>query len=92
MVPIDRFRPVRPLETTMRIHRFPVLRTLSKQSFHTSSTVKALSALALPKAEQISSNWKGTSATGASTKNFIGGEFVESSSGEWIDVHDPVRY
>ncbi|KIM47863.1 hypothetical protein M413DRAFT_61305 [Hebeloma cylindrosporum] len=73
----------------MRIHRFPVLRTLSKQSFHTSSSVKALGSLALLKAEQISSNWKGTSATGASTKNFIGGEFVESSSDEWIDVHDP---
>ncbi|KAF9527804.1 methylmalonate-semialdehyde dehydrogenase [Crepidotus variabilis] len=69
--------------------RFPVLRTLSCKSFHTSASTKALGALAQPKAEQISKNWKGTSATGGSTKNFIGGEFVESKSAEWIDVHDP---
>ncbi|KDR85348.1 hypothetical protein GALMADRAFT_234171 [Galerina marginata CBS 339.88] len=73
----------------MSLLRFPQLRTLQKKSFHTSSHLKALSALALPKAEQISANWKGTSATGGSTKNFIGGEFAESQSTEWIDVHDP---
>jgi hypothetical protein len=51
-----------------------------------------LSALAQPLAERISANWKGTSATGSSTKNFIGGEFVESRATEWIDVHDPVSW
>ncbi|KAF9479732.1 methylmalonate-semialdehyde dehydrogenase [Pholiota conissans] len=73
----------------MTFRRFPQLRTLQRKSFHTSASAKALSALALPKAEQISTNWKGTSATGESTKNFIGGEFIESKSSEWIDVHDP---
>ncbi|KAF8203834.1 methylmalonate-semialdehyde dehydrogenase, partial [Pholiota molesta] len=67
----------------------PSTANLQRKSFHTSASAKALSALALPKAEQISANWKGTSATGESTKNFIGGEFVESKSNEWIDVHDP---
>ncbi|CAA7258621.1 unnamed protein product [Cyclocybe aegerita] len=71
------------------VRRFPQLRTLTRASFHTSTNRKALGALALPKAEQISANWKGTSATGGSTKNFVGGEFVESKTTEWIDVHDP---
>ena len=42
-------------------------------------------------AEKISAEWKGTSATGGNTKNFIGGEFVESKAEAWIDVVDPVR-
>ncbi|KAF9566170.1 methylmalonate-semialdehyde dehydrogenase [Agrocybe pediades] len=71
------------------LSRIPSLRTLQKKSFHSSAHLKALSALALSRAENISANWKGTSATGGATKNFIGGEFVESQSSEWIDVHDP---
>lgn len=59
------------------------------RAFSSSSTLSALSAAALPKAEQLSSEWKGTSATGGTTKNFIGGQFVESKSSEWIDVLDP---
>ncbi|KAG6899361.1 hypothetical protein C0995_006172, partial [Termitomyces sp. Mi166 len=49
----------------------------------------ALSAAALPKAERISAEWKGTSATGGTTKNFIAGEWLESKTSEWIDVVDP---
>ncbi|KAI0068309.1 methylmalonate-semialdehyde dehydrogenase [Artomyces pyxidatus] len=41
------------------------------------------------KAEKLSSEWKGSSATGENTKNFIGGEFVESRTSQWIDVLDP---
>jgi malonate-semialdehyde dehydrogenase (acetylating)/methylmalonate-semialdehyde dehydrogenase len=41
------------------------------------------------RAESLS-NWKGTSATGQKTKNYIGGQFVESQTSEWIDVVDPV--
>ncbi|RDB29081.1 Methylmalonate-semialdehyde dehydrogenase [acylating], mitochondrial [Hypsizygus marmoreus] len=69
-----------------RLSRLPSLRL---RSFSTSSPVAALSASALPKAEQISAEWKGTSATGGTTKNFIGGEFVESKASEWVDVVDP---
>ncbi|KAF8973544.1 methylmalonate-semialdehyde dehydrogenase [Flammula alnicola] len=68
----------------MSLRRFPQLRNLQRHSssFHTSASAKALSALALPKAEQISAHWKGTSATGGSTKNFIGGDLwrVRASS------------
>jgi len=64
---------------------------LRARSFATSAPLSALSPLAIPKAEQISANWKGTSATGGTTKNFIGGEFAESKSSEWLDVLDPVR-
>jgi hypothetical protein len=42
------------------------------------------------RAESLS-NWKGTNATGGNTKNYIGGEFVESKTSEWIDVVDPVE-
>lgn len=50
-----------------------------------------LNDFARAKAEELSKNWKGTSATGGTTKNFIGGEFVESKAEKWIEVHDPVR-
>lgn len=42
------------------------------------------------KAELLSSSWKGTNASGGNTKNYIGGEFVESKTDKWIDVLDPV--
>lgn len=42
------------------------------------------------RAEQLSSNWKGTNASGGATKNYIGGEFVESKAEKWLDVVDPV--
>ncbi|KAF8167752.1 methylmalonate-semialdehyde dehydrogenase [Crassisporium funariophilum] len=73
----------------MSFRRFPQLRTLKSQSFHTSARAQSLGPLALSKAEQISANWKGTNATGGTTKNFIGGEFVESKTNQWIEAHDP---
>ncbi|PPQ62977.1 hypothetical protein CVT24_006083 [Panaeolus cyanescens] len=73
----------------MPTRALPQFRHILKRNFHASSRAHGLSALALPRAEQISANWQGTSATGGATKNFIGGEFVESKSTEWIDVHDP---
>ncbi|KAF6766554.1 methylmalonate-semialdehyde dehydrogenase [Ephemerocybe angulata] len=73
----------------MPFPRFPQLRTIRPGAFSTSARSYALSAAALPRAQKLSADWKGTSATGANTKNFIGGEFVESKTTEWIDVHDP---
>ncbi|KAG6879752.1 hypothetical protein C0992_012072 [Termitomyces sp. T32_za158] len=64
-------------------------RRLSARAFSTSTPRCALSPAALPKAERISAEWKGTSATGGTTKNFIGGEWLESKTSEWIDVVDP---
>ncbi|KAI0051646.1 methylmalonate-semialdehyde dehydrogenase [Auriscalpium vulgare] len=66
--------------------------TLHARTYATASSrppLSGLNALARPKAEQLSRDWKGTSATGENTKNFIGGEFVESKTAEWIDVVDP---
>lgn len=71
--------------------RFALLRSIGSRGISTTARLQALSAAARPKAEQISAEWKGTSATGANTKNFIGGQFVESKSTEWIEVQDPVR-
>ncbi|KAG6832280.1 hypothetical protein H0H92_003513 [Tricholoma furcatifolium] len=64
-------------------------RRLPARAFSTSVPVYSLSAAALPRAEQISAEWKGTNATGGTTKNFIGGEWLESKTSEWIDVRDP---
>ncbi|KAJ2919311.1 hypothetical protein MD484_g1150, partial [Candolleomyces efflorescens] len=69
--------------------RFPQLRHIRASAFSTSARAHALSAAALPRAQKLSEGWKGTSATGGNTKNFIAGQFVESTSPEWIDVHDP---
>lgn len=77
----------------MSVPRFPRLRHIvtSSRSFATSARSNAgLSALARPVAEQISAEWKGTSMIGGATKNFIGGQFVESKTDKWLDVHDPV--
>ena len=83
-----RHRPTMPSPRLPRPTRFLVGRTYATASANSWST--KLSPTARAKAMEISTNWKGTSATGKLTKNFIGGEFVESSTDEWIDVHDPV--
>jgi malonate-semialdehyde dehydrogenase (acetylating)/methylmalonate-semialdehyde dehydrogenase len=41
-------------------------------------------------AEEVSTKWKGTTANGGKTKNYIGGEFVDSSADKWLEVRDPV--
>jgi len=46
--------------------------------------------MARQKAERLSKEWRGTSATGEHTKNFIQGEFVESKASQWLDAIDPV--
>ncbi|KAJ7293432.1 Aldehyde/histidinol dehydrogenase [Mycena rebaudengoi] len=62
--------------------------SLPIRAFSTSASRGALSALGRASAERLS-EWKGTSATGGTTKNYIGGEFVESKSSDWIDILDP---
>jgi malonate-semialdehyde dehydrogenase (acetylating)/methylmalonate-semialdehyde dehydrogenase len=57
--------------------------------FSTSASRNSLSSLAKASAERLS-EWRGTSVTGGNTKNFIGGEFVDSKTSDWIDVLDPV--
>ncbi|PIL31560.1 hypothetical protein GSI_06262 [Ganoderma sinense ZZ0214-1] len=77
----------------MPLAKFPRPAQLRVRSLATSSTAKpALSGLSVTgksRAEKISQEWKGTSATGGNSKNFIGGEFVESKADQWIDVVDP---
>ena len=70
----------------------PRLRVLHARSYATAKPpLSGLSQTARSRAEKLSAEWNGTSATGDNTKNFIGGEFVESNAKEWIDVVDPVR-
>ena len=64
------------------------LQVLHRRSY---ATLSSLNAVARTKAEALSAHWKGTSATGGNTRNFIGGEFVDSSTTEWHHVLDPVR-
>ncbi|KAJ7786156.1 methylmalonate-semialdehyde dehydrogenase [Mycena metata] len=58
------------------------------RKFSSSASHNSLSALARASAERLS-EWRGTSVSGGTTKNFIGGEFVESKTADWIDVLDP---
>ena len=63
---------------------------LATRRYTTGATSNGLLPHIRAKAEQLSKDWKGTSTTGGTTKNFIGGEFVESKATEWLDVVDPV--
>lgn len=51
-----------------------------------------LSPLAQAAADEVSSKWKGTSATGGKTMNYIGGKFTESKAEKWLEVRDPVSF
>ncbi|KAI9460999.1 methylmalonate-semialdehyde dehydrogenase [Lactarius psammicola] len=51
--------------------------------------LRGLNSVVREKAEKLSRDWKGTSASGENTTNFIGGEFVQSKATQWIEVVDP---
>ncbi|KAG1716003.1 hypothetical protein ID866_1168 [Astraeus odoratus] len=70
----------------MTVHRLARLPALHRRSY---ATISPLSSVARAKAEKLSADWKGTSAIGGNTKNYIGGEFVESTAAQWHDVVDP---
>ena len=55
-----------------------------------SSTSPRFSALGAKAAEEVSSIWRGTTADGGKTKNYIGGEFRDSQTNDWLEVRDPV--
>lgn len=75
-----------------RIARVAQLRSYASVSeIRVKSPLVGLNAIAREKAEQLSANWKGTSASGGSTKNYIGGQFVDSKADTSINVLDPVR-
>ncbi|BEI86890.1 hypothetical protein CcaverHIS002_0702360 [Cutaneotrichosporon cavernicola] len=78
-------RSVRLTSTTLRAARGYA----STAAHPVTGGASQLSPLAAKAAEEVSSKWKGTSALGGNTKNYIGGEFVESSCSKWVEVHDP---
>ncbi|EKM83560.1 hypothetical protein AGABI1DRAFT_110209, partial [Agaricus bisporus var. burnettii JB137-S8] len=76
----------------MSLSRFPRPRHISSPArpFSTSARASAgLSPLARPVATELSAKWKGTSMTGGTTKNFIGGQFAESKTDKWLEAVDP---
>jgi hypothetical protein len=54
------------------------------------SSAPQFSPLAAKAAEEVSSKWKGTTANGGKTKNYIAGEFRDSRADNWLEVRDPV--
>lgn len=77
----------------MSTSRIPT-RAICVRSYATVSVqppLRGLNSAVREKAEKLSRDWKGTSASGENTKNFIGGEFVQSRATQWFDVVDPVR-
>ena len=84
-----------PATCSPKIATPPCFSTMSRlpllsRCLSTSARSSALSPLARPVAESISAAWRGTSMTGGTTKNFIGGQFLESKADTWLDVFDPV--
>jgi len=64
------------------------LRSLCVRGYATSASTLNTTARAI--AEQLSADWKGTSLVGGTTKNYIGGKFVESKTENWLEILDPV--
>jgi hypothetical protein len=75
------------------VSRAAIVRYASSATAASTSNDKpksGLAPLAARAAEEVSSKWKGTTANGGRTKNYIGGEFVESKAERWLEVRDPV--
>jgi malonate-semialdehyde dehydrogenase (acetylating)/methylmalonate-semialdehyde dehydrogenase len=81
-------RPLQSLRSSIRLTRGYAQPAVASAA----SGSSGLSPLAQAAAEEVSSKWRGTSATGGRTKNYIGGEFVESKADKWLEVRDPVSY
>ena len=65
-------------------------RIVLRPTLTSSILLNRYSTLGAKAAEEVSSNWRGTTAHGGNTKNYIGGEFQESSASKWLEVKDPV--
>jgi malonate-semialdehyde dehydrogenase (acetylating)/methylmalonate-semialdehyde dehydrogenase len=61
------------------------------RSFASTSQRHAGSLLSDDKAAEHDNRWKGTATNGGPTKLLIDGEWVNSTTNDWIDLHDPVR-
>ena len=63
------------------------------RSFASTSQHRAASGSLLSddKAAEHDNRWKGTATNGGPTKLLIDGEWVNSTTNDWIDLHDPVR-
>ncbi|KAL5534352.1 hypothetical protein ACEPAG_814 [Sanghuangporus baumii] len=73
-----------------RVARASAVRSYATASeLRVKSPLVGLSSVARERAEQLSASWKGTSASGDATKNYIGGQFVDSKTDTLIDVLDP---
>lgn len=70
--------------------KIPALHVRTFASAVSRPPLSGLNPVARAKAEQISSQWKGTNASGGTVKNYIGGEFVESKASKFVDIVDPV--
>jgi malonate-semialdehyde dehydrogenase (acetylating)/methylmalonate-semialdehyde dehydrogenase len=63
-----------------------------KASLHTScvrASPSGLGQTAQAKAQEIESKWRGTKTLGGKTSNYVDGEFIESKTDNWMDLHDP---
>lgn len=74
----------------VRLARTYASPALASKSDKASSSSFGYGPLAQAAAEEVTSKWKGTSALGGKTKNYIGGEFTESKADKWLEVRDPV--
>ncbi|KAJ1030851.1 hypothetical protein NDA18_002080 [Ustilago nuda] len=83
-------RAIKPTAVSTRCLSTSAASRLAQPAAASSGAAKArLSQIALSRAQLVDSKWQGTSMLGGTTKNYIDGKFVESSTSSWLDVNDP---
>lgn len=81
------------LPTTAGTSRAALLRNvIVARQLHTSTprALPSLTSTAAERAKDVESKWQGTSTSGGTTKNFVGGQWLDSKTQNWLDVHEPV--
>ncbi|PWN44383.1 putative methylmalonate-semialdehyde dehydrogenase mitochondrial precursor [Ceraceosorus guamensis] len=77
------------LSSSTRLHSLLPRASSTATASASSPSESTLGSLAHSKAQDVDAKWKGTSALGGTTKNFVHGEFVESKTDRWVEVRDP---
>ncbi|KAJ1030429.1 hypothetical protein NDA16_001338 [Ustilago loliicola] len=88
---VNMLRAIKPQAVSARCLSTSATSRLAQPAAAASSgAAKAqLSQIALSRAQDVDSKWQGTSMLGGTTKNYIDGKFVQSSTSSWLDVNDP---
>lgn len=79
----------RCLHSSRLIAAQPATKSAAPGAANQSEASSSLGPLAFERAKDVESKWRGTSTMGGTTKNYIDGQFVDSKTNRWVDLHDP---